>query len=80
MLATKSVGDNYEMWVTALAILVTNVNYLFTLASGTDIQKTSLSKFSLQNPQIVTNFKFSIYHDVTNLPRRSNRQKTHTLD
>ena len=36
-------------------------------------------KFSHQNPQIVTNFKFVTYHDVTNLSRRSNREKIHTL-
>ena len=28
MLATKCVGDNYKMWVTVLAIPVTNIHYL----------------------------------------------------
>ena len=41
MLTTNCVGDNYKMLVTVLAILVTNIHYLFTLASGTNIQKMS---------------------------------------
>ena len=46
------------MLVTVLAILVTNFHYLFTLASGTNIQKMSpTSKFSHQNPKIVASFK-----------------------
>ena len=56
MLETKYVGDNYKMLVTVLAILVTNIHYLFTLASGTNIQKmSSTSKFNRQHPQIITN-------------------------
>ena len=58
MLVTKCVSDNYTMLVTVLAILVTNIHYLFTLASGINIQKMSLtSKFCHQHPKIVTNFK-----------------------
>ena len=33
MFETKCVGDNYKMLVTALAILVTNIHYLFILPS-----------------------------------------------
>ena len=32
---TKCAGDNHKMLVTVLAILVTNLLYLFTLALGT---------------------------------------------
>ena len=38
---TKYVGDNFKMLVTILAILVTKIFYLLTLASGTIIQKMS---------------------------------------
>ncbi len=41
MLVTKCVGDNFKMLVTVLAFLVTNIYYLFTLASGTNITVTS---------------------------------------
>ena len=46
--------DNFKMLVTVLAVLaIININYRFTLASGTYIQKMSpTSKFS--HPQIVT--------------------------
>ena len=40
------VGDGCwrrNVLVTVLAILVTNIHYLFTLASGTNIQKMSLT-------------------------------------
>ena len=57
-MGTKCVDDNFKMLVTVLAFLVTNIHYLFTLASGTNTQKMSpASKFSHQHPQIVTNFK-----------------------
>ena len=47
MLETKCIGDNYNMLVTTL---ITNTNYLFTLASDTSIQKmSSTSKFSHQH-------------------------------
>ena len=60
MLETKCVGDNIKMLVTVLAILVTNIHYLFILASGTDIQKMSpRSKFCHQHPKIVSNFNLS---------------------
>ena len=36
-LETKCVGDNYKMLVTVLAILVTSIHYLSTLASGTNL-------------------------------------------
>ena len=58
MLATKSVGDNHKMLLTVLTILITNIHYLFTMASRPTIQKILLTlKFSHQHPQIVTNFK-----------------------
>ena len=51
----KCFGDNFKMLVTVLTILAINIHYLFTLSSGTNIQKISpISKFS---HQIVTNFK-----------------------
>ena len=47
---TKFFGDNYKMLVTVLAILVININYILSLASGTNIHKMSpTSKFSLQH-------------------------------
>ena len=58
MLETKRVNDNYKMVVTVLAILVTDIHYIFTLASVTNIQKMSPTmKFCHQNLQIVINFK-----------------------
>ena len=41
MLETKCFGDNLKMTVTDSAILVTNILYFLTLASGTNIQKMS---------------------------------------
>ena len=41
MLEAKCVGDNFKMLVTVLAISVTNILYLLTLAFGTNIQKMS---------------------------------------
>ena len=41
MWETKCVGDNINMLVTVLAILVTKIHYLFTSASRTNIQKMS---------------------------------------
>ncbi len=68
MLETKSVSDNFKMLLTVLAFLVNNLHYLFTLASGTNIQKMSpTSKFSHQHSQIFTNFKSPTYNDATNI-------------
>ena len=48
------VGDNFEILVTVLTVFVTDILYLFTLASGTDIQKmSSKSKTCHQYPKIV---------------------------
>jgi len=41
MLVTKWVGYQFKMLVTVWAILVTNILYLLTWASGTNIQKMS---------------------------------------
>ena len=58
MLETKYVGDNFEMLVTVLVDFVTNILYLFALASGTNIQKMSpISKFCHQHPKNVTSIK-----------------------
>ena len=58
MLETKCVGNNYEMLVTVFAIMVTIIQYLFTLALGTSIKKVSpTSKFCHQHQKIVINFK-----------------------
>ena len=58
MLETEFVGDNYMMLVAVLVILVANIHYLFTLASGTNIPKMSpTSKFCHQHPKIVINVK-----------------------
>ena len=54
IMETKCVDDNYKMLVTVLVILVTNIHYLFTLASGTNIYKSSPT-LSHQ------------HHDVTNM-------------
>ena len=41
MLETKCVGDNFKILVTVLAISVTNILYLLTLALGNNIQRMS---------------------------------------
>ena len=57
ILVTKFVGDSFKMLVTVLSFWATNINYLFTKASVTNIQKMSLiSKFS---HEIVTNLETS---------------------
>ena len=56
MLEATFLVDNYKMLVTASAILVTIIHYLFILASGTNIQKMS-STTSHQHLPIVTNLK-----------------------
>jgi len=57
----KCVGDDCKMLVTVLAILVTNIHYLFTFALDTNIQKMSqTSILSHEHPQIVSNLKSSI--------------------
>ena len=38
MLETKCVGDNFKMLVTVFTVVVTNILYLLTLASGTNIE------------------------------------------
>ena len=58
ILETKCVGDNNTMLVPVLTISVTNIHYLFTQASGTNISKMSpTSNFSHQCTQIRTNFE-----------------------
>ena len=53
MLETKCIDDNHKMLVTVLAILITNIHYLFTLASGINIPKMSpTSKFCHQHPEV----------------------------
>ena len=57
MLEGKYVGDNYKMLVTALTIMVTNIHYIFTSASGKNIQNMlPRSKICHQHPKIVANF------------------------
>ena len=51
-------GDSYKILDTFLANLITNILYLFTLASSTNIQMMSpTSKFGHHHRQFVTNFK-----------------------
>lgn len=58
----ECVRDNYEMLVTVLVTLVTNILFRFTLAFGINIHKMPpTSKFSHQNPQVVNNFKSRIF-------------------
>ena len=52
-----NVGDNFKMLVTGFVILVTNILYLWTLASGTNIKKI------VTNIEIFTN----IQKNVTNI-------------
>ena len=53
-------GQIFEMLVTVLAVFVTNIVYLLTLASGTDIQKMP--------PKDATNIKKNCHqHKVTNI-------------
>ena len=59
LLETKSAGGNYKTLVTVLDI--TNIHYLFTLASGTNIQRMlPTSKFCHQHPKIVTNITMTL--------------------
>ena len=70
MLETKCVGDNYKMLLTLLAISVTNIRYLLTLSSGTNIQEmSSTSKFNRQQPQIIINITVTelIVHNTIQL-------------
>ena len=58
-----------------MVILVTNIHYLFTLVSGTSIEKmSSTSKFSHQHPQIVTN---TVQYDFSSSFRTNNGTKTY---
>ena len=50
MLETRCIGNNFKMWVTVSAILVTNILYLLTLASGANIQKMSPSFYKIVPP------------------------------
>ena len=60
ILETTCVGNNFKILVTVSAILVTNIDYLFRLASGTNIQKMSpTSKFSHQIQ--VTNITVTVH-------------------
>ena len=53
MLVTDVGDDLLKMLVTVMTILVTNSNHLFTLDSGTNIQKTlPTSKFSHEHPDV----------------------------
>ena len=64
MLETKCVGDTFEMLVTVLAISVTNILYLLTLALGTNIQKMS------SRSSVASILKLSptvSHHNVTNM-------------
>ena len=56
MFETKCVGDNYKILVTVLADVITNIHYLFTLASGVNIPKSSPTLLSLF-PTSVTTFQ-----------------------
>ena len=56
MVVTKCVGDNSKMLV--MAMFVTNIHYLFTLALDTNIQKMSpKSKFCHQHSKIFAKLK-----------------------
>ena len=72
MLLTKCFDDNCKMLATILAVVVTNILYLLTLVSGTNIQKMSRRlKFWYQNPKIVT-----IINSPTSLSPQKLRSKT----
>ena len=49
MLEAKCVGDNFEMLVTVLTVLVTNFIYLLTLASANIQKMSSIAKFCHQH-------------------------------
>ena len=69
MLVTKCVGDNLEMLVTVSAIFVSNIFYLLTLASGSNIQKMSpISKFPHHHPKIVTNINYIYFCEFNLIP------------
>ena len=63
MLDTKDVGDNYKMLVTVLVILVININYLFTLVSGTNIQRMAIEIRDYQHLKLINN-SFSHQHPL----------------
>ena len=58
MLETICVGDNFKMLVTVLAILVTNIHYLFILRPGTNIHKMSPTSQN-RHQLLVTNISFT---------------------
>ena len=49
---TKCVGDNINMFLTVMAILVTNSHYLFTSASGTNIQNVGVINIHKPSPTL----------------------------
>ena len=66
VLETKCVGDNFKMLVTVLAILVTNILYLLTLASGTNIQKCHQDLISVAYKLKLSPTVSCQHHNVTN--------------
>ena len=64
MLETKCVGDNFQMLVT---VLVTNILYLLTLASGTNIQRCHQDLNSVPNILKLTLTVSHNHHNVTNM-------------
>ena len=57
MLEMKCVSDNFEILVTVLAVVVTNILYFFTLATGSNI--ITNIKIPSPTPKIITKIKSS---------------------
>ena len=73
MLETNCIGDNFEMLVTVLTVLVTNILNRLKLASGTIIQKMSpISKFCRQHWKIVTNIYIVCIREIYNFNNELN--------
>ena len=61
MLETNCVGDNFEILVTDLAVFATNILYLLTQASGTNIQRCHQYRNSVTNTRKLSQ-TYSLQH------------------
>ena len=66
-LETKCVGDNLRLLVTVLAILTTNILYVLTLASGTNILGCHQDLKSVANNPKLSPTVSHQHHNITNM-------------
>ena len=79
MLETKCVGDNFEILVTVLAVFVTNILNLLTLASGTNIQKCPNIEIWSSKPKHCRQHKGTNIYVATRARNIRNRAKENYL-